>query len=170
MDVENRELGLPRVAASALAELSPQEHALLDAYARGVNAFMESHRRRLPLEFLLLWYQPQPWREIDSIAVALNLATNLSHTWTTDLMRERVAARLEKDLLPDVFPDHSPYDVPVAEVAPSPPACAKISSADRLFDVIDSGDCRLSMADCRLSQSNIDNLQSAMAWAATTGW
>jgi penicillin amidase len=170
LDVEDRELGLPRVAAGGLAELSPREHTLLDAYARGVNAFMESHRGRLPVEFRLLRYQPQPWREIDSIAVALNLATNLSHTWTTDLMREHVAAKLGKDLVGDVFPDHSKFDVPVAEVPPSPPAGAKISSADRLFDVIDSGDCRLSMGDCRLSQSNIDNLQSAMAGLGSNNW
>ena len=122
LDMESRTLGLPRVAASALADLSPPERSLLDAYARGVNAFMESHRDRLPFEFMLLRYQPQSWRAIDSVAVALNLATNLSRSWEGDLMREHIAAKLDKNLLPDVFPDHSAYDAPVAEAAPHPRA------------------------------------------------
>src|SRR5208282_6945045 len=97
---------------------SPDDRRLLEAYTRGVNAFIDSHRDRLPVEFLLLHYQPQPWRAIDSVAVALNLATALSQTWENDLMREHIAARLGKDLAADVFPDHSALDVPVAEVAP----------------------------------------------------
>src|SRR5208282_6042469 len=63
-DIESRTLGLTRVAERALAEFTPDEHRLLDSYVRGVNAFIESHRDRLPLEFLMMRYQPRPWREI----------------------------------------------------------------------------------------------------------
>jgi penicillin amidase len=116
LDIESRTLGFPQVAASALADVSPDERRLLDAYTRGVNAFIESHHDRLPLEFLLLRYQPQPWRAIDSVAVALNLATALSQTWESDLMREHIAAKLGNELFSDAFPDHSALDVPVADV------------------------------------------------------
>jgi penicillin amidase len=115
-DIESRTLGLPRVAERAVAELDPDTRRLLDFYARGVNAFLASHRNRLPIEFLLLRYQPQPWREVDSVAVAMNLSTSLSQTWDDDLMRERVAAKLGKEFAADVFPDHSALDVPVADV------------------------------------------------------
>jgi penicillin amidase len=116
-DIQSRTLGFPQVAAAALADLSPDDRRLLGSYTRGVNAFIESHRDRLPLEFLLLRYQPQPWREIDSMAVALNLAAALSQTWESDLMRAHIAAKLGRDLLSDVFPDHSALDVPVADVS-----------------------------------------------------
>jgi penicillin amidase len=121
LDIESRTLGFPRVADEAVNNLSQDERRLLDSYTRGVNAFIESHRDRLPLEFLLLRYQPRPWREIDSVAVTLNLATALSQTWETDLMREHIAAKLGKELLSDVFPDHSALDVPVADVRDSKP-------------------------------------------------
>ena len=120
-DIDARTVGLPQVAAAALADLSPVERHLLDSYTRGVNAYMESHRQRLPMEFLALRYQPQPWRPIDSVAVALNLATGLSQSWRADLMRERVAAKLGQELCADVFPDHSALDVPVARVEASTP-------------------------------------------------
>jgi penicillin amidase len=120
MDVESRTLGLPRVAERALAEFSPDERRLLDSYTRGVNAFIERHRDRLPLEFQMLRYQPQAWREIDSVAAALNLSTALSQSWESDLMREHIAAKLGKELFADVFPDHSAFDVPVADVPALP--------------------------------------------------
>ena len=170
LDIESRTLGFPQVAASALADLSPDERRLLDSYARGVNAFIESHRDRLPLEFLLLRYQPQPWREIDSVAVALNLATALSQSWESDLMREHIAAKLGKGLFPDVFPDHSALDVPVADVPPSVADGARTRSGDLFFNAFDSGDCRLSIVDCRLIQSKIGNRQSSMAGVGSNNW
>jgi len=120
MDIESRTLGLPRVAAAALADLGPEERQMVAAYTRGVNAFMESHRDSLPMEFLVLKYQTRPWRDLDSVAVALNLSTTLSQSWENDLMREHVTAKLGKDLAADVFPDHSPLDVPVADAAAAP--------------------------------------------------
>jgi penicillin amidase len=116
LDLENRTLGLRQVSQRALAELSPEARAPLTAYANGVNAFIASHRHRLPIEFLLLNYQPRPWGESDSLGVALNLLKTLNTTWRTDLMRERIRAKLGSELSADLFPDHSPLDEPVAEV------------------------------------------------------
>lgn len=124
LDIESRTLGLPRLAEQGLADLDPGARALLASYTRGVNTFIESHRDRLPLEFQLLRYQPQPWRDIDCVAVVLNLSSTLSQTWRDDLMREHVTAKLGKDLASDVFPDHSALDVPMAEVAATAPAKA----------------------------------------------
>ncbi|MGA3167153.1 MAG: penicillin acylase family protein [Terriglobia bacterium] len=124
-DLESRTLGLNQAAGRALAELDPDTRRLLDSYARGVNAFLESHRDRLPMEFLILRYQPQPWRAADSVAVILNLSTALSQSWEDDLMREHVSAKLGKNLASDVFPDHSALDVSVAAVPASAPAGAQ---------------------------------------------
>lgn len=117
MDVESRTWGLRGLAERSLAGISPEQHRLLEAYVRGVNAFIETHRDRLPWEFAFLGYQPRPWREVDSVGVALNLGTSLSNTWGTDLIRERIRAKLGKDLAADVFPDHSALDMPVADTS-----------------------------------------------------
>jgi len=42
--------------------LSPDSRKLLEAYARGVNRFIEQQRETLPMEFTLLNYTPQPWQ------------------------------------------------------------------------------------------------------------
>jgi len=135
MDIESRALGLPRVAEQALGDLDPAARVLLASYTRGVNAFIESHRDRLPLEFLLLRDQPQPWRDVDGVAVALNLSTALSQTWGDDLMRERVTAKLGEDLARDVFPEKSLLDTPVADIsAQAPIKPSERKSTTRLED------------------------------------
>src|SRR5438128_4812852 len=120
LDIENRKPGLAQAADRAARELDPPSREVLAAYARGVNAFIGSHRDRLPIEFLLLRYQPRTWREADSIGVALNMAKRLNTSWRTDLMRERLRRELTPQLYADLFPDRSPLDHPVAEPVAGP--------------------------------------------------
>src|SRR5574337_1608508 len=55
-------LGFNRLAQANAKRVSGRTLKLTEAYAAGVNAFIESHRDRLPLEFSILGYQPEPWR------------------------------------------------------------------------------------------------------------
>src|SRR3954466_7227769 len=53
-DREQRILLLPLVAERAANAMTAEERRLSQAYAAGVNAFIESHRNRLPIEFRVL--------------------------------------------------------------------------------------------------------------------
>ncbi|HVX66657.1 MAG TPA: penicillin acylase family protein [Bryobacteraceae bacterium] len=79
-DREARRFRIDRIAAAEVRAMQPADRALLAAYARGVNYFIETHRNRLPLEFNLLRYDPRPWRVEDSIAVWLHLYRELTST------------------------------------------------------------------------------------------
>jgi penicillin amidase len=118
LDIENRTLGFPEVAEHAARELDPQVRQLMNAYAAGVNAFINSHKDRLPVEFMLLGYTPRPWRVEDSFGVALNMSKVLNNTWQEDLVRERIRAKVSPEIYADLFPDHSDMDHPVAELIP----------------------------------------------------
>ncbi len=117
--------------------MDPDSRRLLAAYANGVNEFISTHRDRLPIEFLLVRYQPRPWQEIDCLGVALNMSKFLSTTWPDKLMRERIRSKLSPELYADLFPDHSPLDHPVAESE------KKVAS---------SWNFRSLIADCRLGE------------------
>jgi penicillin G amidase len=124
-DIMNRTLGLEQAAVRGVGELAPEEQELLHNYARGVNAFIQTHQSHLPIEFLMLRYHPEAWRESDSMEVALNMARLLNTSWPDELMRERVRAKLGSEPLEaDLFPARSPLDHPVAQMSPglSPPA------------------------------------------------
>src|SRR5271170_3583842 len=57
IDKENRTLGMRVAAERAAADPSPEIRGLLDAYARGVNQYIQKRTKRLPLEFLALGYK-----------------------------------------------------------------------------------------------------------------
>ncbi|MFQ5926105.1 MAG: penicillin acylase family protein, partial [Terriglobia bacterium] len=120
LDKENRLLGLGDVADRAAELLDSESRAHLEAYARGVNTYMETHRDRLPIEFALLRYEPRPWTPADSLAVGLNLAKLLSTTWPSELLRGKVVERLGVELARDLYVWRSPLDRPVAEAGAAP--------------------------------------------------
>lgn len=68
-DLLYRTIGLARIAEQEWTTLPTDVRELLTAYTAGINAQMEESRSCLPLEFDLLDYQPEPWREVDSLAI-----------------------------------------------------------------------------------------------------
>ena len=77
-----RTLGLYRLAKASFQHLSPETRAALQAYADGVNAWLEAHRRvwwrAWPIEFYLLRYRPEPWNPADSLVWGRTMGLFLS--------------------------------------------------------------------------------------------
>jgi penicillin amidase len=83
------------------------------AYAQGVNAFIASHRDRLPIEFRLLRYAPRAWTSDDSLALGLFLHEMLTHgPYRRQLAREKILAKLGPELTADLYPNSSLHDHP----------------------------------------------------------
>ncbi len=112
-DRQQRILGL-RLAARRSAELlSAEDHARFDAYARGVNAYINASRNHLPLEFRLLHYKPRPWTVEDSMLIAAQMVEDLNHGPYRDaLSREKILAKLGPELTDDLYVNSSWHDRP----------------------------------------------------------
>jgi penicillin amidase len=119
-DREQRILGL-RVAARKAIEVSPaQTRSHFEAYAKGVNAYIESHRDRLPIEFRILRYSPRLWAPEDSTLIAAQMVKDLNHYPYQDaLERERILAKLGSELTADLYVNSSWHDRPPTEARPS---------------------------------------------------
>ncbi|HEV7843991.1 MAG TPA: penicillin acylase family protein [Pyrinomonadaceae bacterium] len=110
-DKRHRRYGLAALSETLLANSSPQTRAVYEAYARGVNAYIESlTEQTLPQEMLLLQYQPRPWRAADSIIIGKILSEMLSSTWPTDLMREALS-ELPEERRARLLSETSPLDL-----------------------------------------------------------
>ena len=72
-----RTLGLYRLAEANYEQLSPEVREAYDAYAAGVNAWLRARSGALPLEFLLLGVEPEPWRPADSLVWGRLMAIGL---------------------------------------------------------------------------------------------
>ena len=108
-DKRRRAFGFAQVLDENVAHLPPNLKRMLDAYAKGVNAFIDS-ARTLPPEFAILQYKPQPWRPADSLAVGKLLGEYLSTSWQFDILRASMAA-LPKDKRDALLLERTPLDV-----------------------------------------------------------
>jgi len=119
-DREQRILGLRVAAQKAVEVSSAQTRAHFEAYARGVNAYIESHRDRLPIEFRILRYSPRLWAQEDSALIAAQMVKDLNHYPYGDALdREKILAKLGPELTADLYVNSSWHDRPPTVARPS---------------------------------------------------
>ena len=111
-DRRQRYLQMRAAADRAVAQLPPDQLQQLEAYARGVNAYIDTHRDGLPVEFHLLAYKPAPWTPRDSLLVSLAMFQDLATEFPQKLNREALSAHLPADVVPDLYPVGSWRDQP----------------------------------------------------------
>src|SRR6266704_3428698 len=110
-DKRHRTFGFARVVDEAAKHLPPNLNQAMNAYARGVNAYIDSlNDQNLPPEFRILQYKPRHWTAADSLAVGKLLAEYLSNSWQLDIMRASLAS-LPKEKQDALLPERSPLDV-----------------------------------------------------------
>ena len=113
IDREHRILGLRAAARKSLQMASPRDHSYFEAYARGVNAFVETHGSGLPIEFRILHYRPKPWQAEDSIVIANQMVKDLNYFSFGDMLaREKILAKLGPELTADLYVNRSWHDRP----------------------------------------------------------
>lgn len=118
-DLVVRTLGWRQVAEQELKLLEPQTRDLLDAYAEGVNAYLEDRSlSEIALEYAILDlsgldYSPEKWTAVDSIAwlkaMAWDLRGNLEDEIGRALATEAVGADRAAGLYPGYpYGEHPP--------------------------------------------------------------
>ena len=120
IDRRFRVLGLQQAAERDAAQASFDFRGPAEAFARGVNRFIEDHCSSLPIEFRLLRYRPTPWRVADTLLIVGYMYESLTSTWRWDLNRAAVSKRLGTQRAADFYDDTSPYDHPIVGAAAKP--------------------------------------------------
>jgi len=119
-DTRTRRFGFRKVAQEVMRASAPEERALVEAYAQGVNAGVASLRSR-PWEYLLLRAQPRAWKAEDSVLVVHAMWWQLQYgplSAEVDRRRLERAATARADaaaaheLLTFVYAGHSGWDTP----------------------------------------------------------
>ena len=114
-----RTLGIYRVAERNFERLSEEAQAIYEAYAQGVNAYLKARSELLPLEFQLLGHEPEPWRPADSVVWLKIMAWDLGDNFADELLRARLADKLDRAQLQDLWAQH-PDDPPPGPHAQAP--------------------------------------------------
>lgn len=117
MDREMRTLGLARRAVADYPSLPPNGHSLMEAYARGVNAWIARRGRFAAPEYLLIG-PPEPWRPEDGLLWAKTMGLWLSMNWRQELARWRLEGTMPRSLILSLWPEEqgvAPPDAPIGQ-------------------------------------------------------
>jgi penicillin amidase len=76
----------------------------LIAFTEGVNEYLKDHEGKMPLEFTILGYKPDPWEPVHSLNLIGYMAWDLKAGWSEQLLEDlakRVDSAHFRELLPD---------------------------------------------------------------------
>lgn len=79
------------------ATLGKTERRWIEGFVRGVNNYITSHQGKLPVEFSLLEYRPEPFSPDDMTSIMLGLAWESSIAHRVDPAMSLLVSRLGKD-------------------------------------------------------------------------
>ena len=113
-DVYVRTLGWRRVAAAELPLLAPETRLALDAYAKGVNAYLRDRSPSgISLEYAVLGaggldYSPEPWTSVDSLAWLKAVAWDLRGNMQDEIDRVLSIDAVGRERAAELYPEY-PY-------------------------------------------------------------
>ena len=123
-DLFIRAIGWRRASEADYKLLGPEERDVLQWYADGVNAFVNTHKDNLPLEFTILGltgakFTLEPWTPVDTLTWGKVMAWDLGGNWDDELLRSRLltkygderGAQIINALWPS-YPSNHPIIVP----------------------------------------------------------
>jgi penicillin G amidase len=166
-DKLHRTYGFTQAAEAELAAASPRTRAVLEAYARGVNAYAASlDPKSMPPEFQILQYSFRPWTPVDSLAVVKIFFEALSDTWRLDIMRQALSV-LPPEKRAELLPEFSPIDVlVVGKDAQSKGASAQLKAEPASREFLDRLAYNQAIAAAALNRIGFDT----DALAASNNW
>lgn len=128
LDIKQRSYRFESSAHAIVEGLPPGQRAALRAYTSGVNSQIQGASEPPP-EFLGLGARPEPWREEDSLLVALGMFQTLSGEESDERMLSVMEQALPADVVAFLTPDTDLFAVPLVGGAHSRRPAQAVPSA-----------------------------------------
>lgn len=104
VDKHIRTIGIPSISQTILDALPADEITRLESYAAGVNAWVDEHPEKLPLEFVLLDLDPIRWKPIHTVGAWRMLGWEMNVSWWSEITYMHIKNKLGpvwRELLPN---------------------------------------------------------------------
>ena len=136
LDRRMRTIGIFRQADRHAAMLEAESRWPVEAYVKGVNAYIGEHGDSHHLEFKLSGLQPAPWTVSDALSVLYYMSWNTSANIKTEIIAQMLIERLGRSRAESLFP----LNINPDEASPS---SAEPSTAPGAAGVDPSTDARI---------------------------
>jgi penicillin G amidase len=77
----------------------------LEAFAAGVNQYIEKQGSKLPPEFIVLSYKPEPWQPFHTLNLIGYMAWDLAGSWQNEVVLHKLRQQLDSEKLAQLYPD-----------------------------------------------------------------
>ena len=170
-DKRRRIYGFAKMSEEMAMKLPEPSKSLLDAYCKGVNAYIETlDKKTLPLEFRVLKYKPRPWTPADAVVIGLLMAESLSTSWQNDVFRGALAD-LPEATRNALMPEYSALDTPVVGTDKVKAKAAKGGATKAAIAPISRDLLQIAALDEDLKQRSLERVGLyAEGLAASNNW
>lgn len=100
-----RSLQMPAKSKMILENADSALLTALQSFADGVNQFIKTHQKKLPPEFLILRYKPDPWEIEHSTNLIGYMGWDLRSGWSEDVLFATLAEQLDSAHLSSLIPE-----------------------------------------------------------------
>jgi penicillin amidase len=107
IDERIRTLGLRRAADRDWENMRGEDRAVLEAYAEGVNAYLDANRSHLSIEFSIFRVEPERWAAVDSLVIVKIMSWVLSENASIEISRARILAKAGETSAREMLPPYS---------------------------------------------------------------
>ena len=105
-DKLQRTLGFWRTAKKIEQTIADSTRRQLQAYTKGVNAYIDENPKSLPIQFALAGMDPIPWTVTHSIALARLMAWDLNLAWKSELTYAYLSQNLSQQKFGQLLPNN----------------------------------------------------------------
>lgn len=100
-----RSLRFTRKSETIIDSISSDIMVSLNAFADGINQYIESNQNKLPVEFFILGYKPEKWEVVHTANLIGYMAWDLKAGWSElmlEQVKDKLGVRYYQELLPDI--------------------------------------------------------------------
>lgn len=100
-----RALRIPEKSILVLSQSDENLLLSLEAFSNGVNQFIDGHQKKLPPEFTILGYKPEPWQPVHTVNLIGYMAWDLAGSWQTEITLHKLRQVLDEEKFMQLIPD-----------------------------------------------------------------
>lgn len=131
-DLLMRSLQLDKKSAEIIENSSDSLIQILEAYASGVNLYIEQNKNKLPQEFTILGYEPEKWEIGHSVNLIGYIAWDLTPNYKAEIILEQIKRKLGDNLANEFLPEANTNEVVFPEFK------AKDTTSLAWYDVLEN--------------------------------